>query len=70
MQIKLAERLREVREKKGVAQEKLADIMGFDKTFFNHVENDRSKISIETLVSLALFFDVTTDYLLGFREDE
>ena len=64
----LAERIRHLRKKKGVSQEKLAEIIGTDKTFFNHVENNRSMVSIETLVALAIFFDVTTDFLIGYKD--
>ena len=69
MELKLAERLKELREERGFSQGKLANAIGVDPTFISHVETGNSSVSLETLVLIADFFDVTTDYLLG-RKDK
>jgi transcriptional regulator with XRE-family HTH domain len=63
--MKVGERLREAREEKGISQAKLAEEIGVDKSFIGHIEIGKSSISVETLILLADYFNVTTDYLLG-----
>ena len=67
MKIKLAERLKELREEKGLPQAKLADELGFNKAFIANIEVGKKLVSIPTLIMFAEYFDVTTDYLLGYK---
>ena len=65
MEIKLAERLKTLRQRDGIAQAGLAIAIGTDQAFIGHIETGKSLVSIETLVLLANHFKVSTDYLLG-----
>lgn len=59
-----AERLKELREKRGLSQEQLAKIIGVDRTTIVKYETGASRPT-RYLKKIAHYFDVTTDYLLG-----
>lgn len=61
----IGDRLRELREERGMKQEDLASIINVERQSISNYENDKSCPSLENLVRLADFFEVTTDYLLG-----
>lgn len=65
MYIILDERIRELREKSGLTQTELAKKIGVTRSSINGWEMGISIPSIMKLVELAMFFHVTTDYLLG-----
>ena len=58
-------RLRELREEKELTQEQFGEIFNFKKALISKYENDKLQPSIETINSLADYFDVSSDYLLG-----
>lgn len=64
----LNERIRLLRMEKGISQIQLADALGVTKQSISNWENDNIQPSIEMLVKLSKFFDVSTDYLLGLEE--
>lgn len=59
-----AERLKELRERRGLSQEQLAKIIGVDRTTIVKYETGASRPT-RYLKKIAHYFDVTTDYLLG-----
>lgn len=63
----LQERLRELREEHGYkSRNKLADVIGVDRTTYGRIENGSTKtINSDILISLATLYDVSTDYILG-----
>jgi len=61
----LAERLKDLRAKKGVTQDDVADFIGVSKSAYGYYEAGRNMPSVETLLRLAKYFSVSTDYLLG-----
>lgn len=67
--MKLAERLRELRGKKGVTQSQVAEYLGLKLRAYQYYESGEHRPEYEKLMALADYFDVTTDYLLG-RTDE
>lgn len=59
----VAQKLKELREKKGLSQADCAKAIGIDRTTYAKYENGGSvKRNVE---KLAAYFNVTTDYLLG-----
>jgi len=60
----VGERVREVREKRGWTQEKLAEKTGLSKGFLSDVENGNSDISSENLLKVADALGANLDYLL------
>jgi transcriptional regulator with XRE-family HTH domain len=64
-----ADRLKEVREKRGLTQVELGTKAGIPGTSIAHMEAGSRKPSFDSLRRLATALEVTTDYLLG-RVDE
>ena len=58
-------RLKELRTNRNLSQEQLAKRAGLTKTSINHWENGTCLPNANAIVTLAHFFGVTTDYLLG-----
>jgi transcriptional regulator with XRE-family HTH domain len=60
----VGERIREIREKRGMTQDKLAEAAGLSKSFLSEVENDKSNISSQILLRIANELGASMDYLL------
>ena len=59
------ERLRLLRSGKGVSQKQVADDIGITEVGYRNYEAGRRKPTFDVLPSIADFFNVSTDYLLG-----
>lgn len=68
--LKTDSKLRELRKKRDLKQELLADEIGTSQQTVSRIENDKLSMSIETLIRLSAYFNVTTDYLLGISDIE
>lgn len=60
----LNDRIKELRKAFGLSQVELAKALNVSKQCVSNWENDNVLPSIEMLVKLAEYFNVTTDYLL------
>jgi len=58
-----------LREKAGVSQQKIADIVDLTQQAVGKWENNKAEPDLATVAKLAEFFDTTTDYLLGKSDD-
>lgn len=58
-------RLKLLREEKKLLQEDLGKIIGVSKSAIGFYENEKRDMSPETIIKLADYFEVSTDYLLG-----
>lgn len=65
----LKKRLKQCREEKGVSQTNLAEYLMITRQAYNHYETGNRLPTQETLIKIAEYFNVSTDYLLG-RTDE
>ncbi len=65
----IAKRLSEIRRKKGLTQQALADAIGLHVTQVKRYESGNSKPSLEAIKKISKTLRVTTDYLV-FDEDE
>ena len=59
-------KLRELREQKGVTQREVADAIGCTATVYSRYERGEREPDISTLCSLADYFEVSTDVLIGY----
>jgi repressor LexA len=57
-------RIKELREERGISQEKLATAIGCAKNSVQNYENRQRKIPGDILIKLAVFFGVSSDYIL------
>jgi transcriptional regulator with XRE-family HTH domain len=56
---KVGNRIRELRLKKSLSQEALANIAEIDRTYMTSVENGRRNISIETLEKILIALEIS-----------
>ena len=61
----IGSRISDLRKKMNLTQDGLANKIGISRAALSHYEKDRRDPDYETLVMLADFFEVSTDYLLG-----
>ena len=59
-------KLRELREQKGVTQKEVANAIGCTATVYSRYERGEREPDISTLCSLADYFEVSTDTLIGY----
>lgn len=64
-QLKLAKRLKELRESKKLTISALADSIGVSRSLLSKVEKGERNLSIDILAKCSNIFGVSTDYLLG-----
>ena len=64
------EHLKELRHKKNLLQKEVAEALKIDRTTYAKYETGDSEPSFEILKRIARFYDVSTDYLLGYNEQE
>lgn len=65
--LNIANNISDLRKKKGVTQEELAEFIGVTKASVSKWENGQSMPDILLLPRLASYFDVTVDCLLGYE---
>jgi len=63
-----AERLKELREEKGLSIRMLAKEVGYSDVAIGRWENKKQIPNIETLITCAKYFNVSADYLLGLED--
>ena len=61
-------RIKEVRLKRHLIQEIVANEIGVTQQALSKYEHDISIIKVDVLIRIAKYFNVTTDYLLGLSE--
>ena len=61
----MANRIRELRNQKGVSLRKMAATLGVSPSTLNTWENEVYLPSLPHLIEMADYFDVTIDYLVG-----
>lgn len=66
---KFSVRLKELRHREGLSQQALADMLGISKSSINMYERGEREPGLETLESIADYFNVDMNYLLGQSND-
>ena len=62
-------RLRELREKRGITQLKLAMDLSMNQNSISRYENGSREADYATLIKFAAYFDTSIDYLLEVTDD-
>jgi transcriptional regulator with XRE-family HTH domain len=57
--VRFGDKVRELRQQKGVSQEKLAELCGLHRTYVSSVERGERNISLLNIAKLAAAFDVS-----------
>ncbi|MBE6984060.1 MAG: helix-turn-helix transcriptional regulator [Ruminococcaceae bacterium] len=61
-------KLKELRVKRGISQQALADAIGVSQQSINKYENHNVEPDLCTLMALADFFSTSVDYLIGYTQ--
>jgi len=60
----IGDRIRKIREKKGMTQEKLAEVSEISKGFLSDVENNKRNMGSQKLLKIANVLGASVEYLL------
>ena len=63
-QVEFGKRLRELRLSRGMTQEELAEALNINLDHMRKMERGKEGCSIDLLLEIAIYFNVSTDYLL------
>lgn len=58
------ERIRQLRIKNGLTQEKTANALNIDQSFYGRIEAGKKGCSVDLFIQLSVLFDVSLDYLI------
>jgi len=64
-----SQRVKALRKQRRLSQKELGEIIGVTHKTISTIESGLSSTTIDKLVILAQFFNVSTDYLLGFKDE-
>lgn len=62
-------RLKELRTKRGLTMEQLGNDIGITRASISNYENEQKKPSLDIVIRLADYFQVSIDYLVGRTDD-
>lgn len=62
--MKLGDRILELRKQKGISQEALADQLGVSRQAISKWESEQSTPELDKIILMSDFFEISTDYLL------
>ncbi len=62
------ERIRDLREDNDLKQKDVADVLKTTQQVYSRYENGKNEIPIHHLITLANFYKVSTDYILGITD--
>lgn len=68
MRIQFCERMQQLRKEKGLKQLELANILNTTQRRISYMEKGVVEPDLATLISIASYFEVSTDYLLGIKD--
>ena len=61
-------RLKDIREDKDITQKTLSEYLNIKQNTYSQYETGQRQIPIEALIKLAIYFDTSTDYILGLTD--
>ena len=67
--VSFGERLKELRTNNNYSQRELAKKIGVDYSAISYWESCKSEPKASYIIKISLFFNVTTDYLLGLEDE-
>lgn len=62
---RISKKLKEIRISKGLTQEYVANMADVNTSHISNIENNRVKVSLNTLVQICNALDTTVDYVLS-----
>ncbi len=62
--------MRDLREDNDKTQQEIADILGTSQTMYARYERGANELPIRHLIKLCKYYNVTSDYFLGFNNNK
>lgn len=62
-------RLRDIREDSDLKQVSVAGALRISQSTYSQYENGKRQIPLDLLIQLAIYYDTSTDYLLGLTDE-
>lgn len=62
--------IRQLRENRGITQEKVADVLMCDQSLYSKYERGLRSLPLEAAIRLAEYYGVSLDYLAGLTKEE
>lgn len=62
-------RIRDLREDHDLTQKKVAEILNCSQQVYSNYELGQRDIPTDILIKLAIFYNVSTDYILGISQE-
>ena len=69
MQLTFGEKIKNLREDIDLTQGQLGELVNMTQRKISYIENNKYEPSIEDICALCIFFNVTSDYLLGLTNE-
>jgi len=66
---KIRHRVKELRERVGISQQKLAELLGVSRPTISQIENGERGISVDELLKLVEIFNISVNSLLGLEKE-
>lgn len=63
------ERLINLREDNDLTQKQLAEVLNKSQQGYAHIENGRANLSVDDMITLCRYYDVSPEYILGFTDE-
>ena len=64
------ERIRGLREDNDKTQKEISIILKKSQQGYAHLENEQARLSIDDLITLCRYYQVSADYILGFTDKQ
>ncbi|WP_124098328.1 helix-turn-helix transcriptional regulator [Ruminococcus sp. Marseille-P6503] len=68
MESTVGERLKKVRIQKGIKISEIANELGISERAYRNYESNERDLSTMTLLKICLYFDISSEYILGISE--
>ena len=62
-------RIKELREDNDITQKTLADYLHIKQNTYSQYENGQRQLPIDALIALAVYYNTSTDYILGLTDE-
>lgn len=62
-------RLRDIREDRDISQKTLAEYLHIGQNTYSQYENGKRQLPLDILIRLAVYFNTSTDYILGLTDE-
>ena len=62
-------RIRDLREDNDLTQKQIAELLHVKQNTYSQYENGQRQLPIDVLITLAKYYDTSTDYILGITDE-